>query len=83
MTEKPIHPARVAEELRKMSAARKSGGLDADEYEHRFSRMITELRERRIEGNRAEIVAALNPLREEGVLNQEDWRRLTIQLGLA
>jgi hypothetical protein len=80
---KPIKPARVAEELRKLSAARKSGELKADEYEHRFARMIGELRDRRIDGSRAEILATLTPLFEEGVVTAEDWRRLTRQLGLA
>jgi hypothetical protein len=82
-TLKPITPARVAEELRKLSAQRKSGELKADEYEHRFSRMITELRDRRIDGNRAEILATLTPLLTDGVVSAEDWRRLTMQLGLA
>ncbi len=79
----PIAPARVAEELRKLSAARKNGELEADEYEHRFARMIGELRDRRIDGSRAEILATLTPLFEEGVVSAEDWRRLTRQLGLA
>jgi hypothetical protein len=80
---KPVKPARVAEELRKLSSQRQSGELKADEYEHRFSRMISELRDRRIDGSRAEIMAALSPLLEQGVVNPEDWRRLTRQLGLA
>ena len=80
---KPIAPTRVAEELRKLSAARKNGELEADEYEHRFARMIGELRDRRIDGSRAEILATLTPLFEEGVVSAEDWRRLTRQLGLA
>jgi hypothetical protein len=80
---KPVTPARVADELRKLSAQRKDGTLKADEYEHRFSRMITELRDRRIDGNRAEILATLTPLFEQGVVSPEDWRRLTRQLGLA
>jgi hypothetical protein len=82
-TLKPITPARIAEELRKLSAQRKSGELKADEYEHRFSRMISELRDRRIDGNRAEILATLTPLLTDGVVSAEDWRRLTMQLGLA
>jgi hypothetical protein len=80
---KPVSPARVAEELRKLSAGRKNGEFDTDEYEHRFSRMITELRDRRIDGTRAEILATLTPLFEQGVVSPEDWRRLTRQLGLA
>jgi hypothetical protein len=82
-TLKPVTPARVAEELRQLSAKRTSGELKADEYEHRFSRMITELRDRRIDGSRAEILATLSPLLEQGILGADDWRRLTRQLGLA
>lgn len=80
---KPVTPARVADELRKLSSARANGTIKPDEYEHRFSRMITELRDRRIDGNRAEILATLTPLLQEGVVSAEDWRRLTRQLGLA
>lgn len=80
---KPVTPARVAEELRKLSSQRKEGKLAADEYEHRFSRMITELRERRIDGNRADILAALTPLKDQGVITAPEWTRLTKQLGLA
>lgn len=82
-TLKPVTPTRVAEELRKLSTMRSSGELDADEYEHRFSRMISELRDRRIDGSRAEILATLTPLLEQGVVTADDWRRLTRQLGLA
>jgi hypothetical protein len=80
---KPVTPARVAEELRKLSSQRKDGMLDVDEYEHRFARMIGELRDRRIDGSRAEILATLTPLKDEGVVSPADWLRLTKQLGLA
>jgi hypothetical protein len=79
---KPVTPARVAEELRRLSTQRKEGKLDRDEYEHRFARMISELRERRIDGNRADILASLTPLKEEGVVTPAEWTRLTKQLGL-
>ena len=82
-TLKPVTPTRVAEELRSLSERRKNGELQKDEYEHRFSRMITELRDRRIDGSRAEILATLTPLLTDGVVSAEDWRRLTKQLGLA
>jgi hypothetical protein len=78
-----VTPARVADELRKLSEQRKDGTLKADEYEHRFARMIGELRDRRIDGSRAEILGTLTPLLEQGVVTPEDWRRLTRQLGLA
>jgi hypothetical protein len=73
----------VAEELKKLSSQRKEGKLAPDEYEHRFSRMITELRERRIDGTRAEILATLTPLKDQDVISPTDWLRLTKQLGLA
>jgi hypothetical protein len=79
---KPVTPARVAEELKKLSAQRKDGKLEPDEYEHRFARMITELRERRIDGSRAEILGALTPLKDQGVISLTDWGRLTKQLGI-
>ncbi len=80
---KPIAPERVAEELRKLAALRTGGELRKDEYEHRFSRMIGELRDRRIDGSRQEILAALTPLKDEGTVTLEEWTRLTKQLGLA
>jgi hypothetical protein len=80
---KPVTPTRVAEELRKLSTQRKDGKLDADEYEHRFARMIGELRDRRIDGSRADILATLTPLKDEGVISVAEWHRLTKQLGLA
>lgn len=79
---KPIKPARVAAELKKLSEGRKSGKYDADEYEHRFARMVGELRDRSIDGNRVEIMAALNPLRQDGTLDPVAWERLTRSLGL-
>jgi hypothetical protein len=79
---KPIKPARVAEELKKLSSQRNEGKLAPDEYEHRFSRMITELRERRIDGSRAEILGTLTPLKDQGVVSVADWQRLIRQLGL-
>ena len=79
---KPVTPTRVAEELKKLSAQRKEGKLEPDEYEHRFARMITELRERRIDGSRADILATLTPLKDQGIVTAAEWTRLTKQLGL-
>jgi hypothetical protein len=79
---KPVSPTRVAEELKRLSAQRQSGELDRDKYEHRFSRMVSELRDRRIDGSRAEILAALTPLRDDGTITPQDWDRLIRQLGL-
>ena len=80
---KPITPARVATELRNLSEGRKSGKYDSDEYEYRFARMIGELRDRQIAGNRSEIMAALTPLKQDGTIDPVAWERLTRSLGLA
>lgn len=79
---KPITPARVATELQRLSEGRKSGQYNADEYEHRFARMVGELRDRQISGSRAEILAALTPLKQDGTLDPGAWERLTRSLGL-
>ncbi|HET9275070.1 MAG TPA: hypothetical protein VFN96_03245 [Gemmatimonadales bacterium] len=79
---KPITPERVVQELRKLSEGRKSGQYDGDEYEHRFARMVSELRDRRIEGSRAQIMAALEPLKLDGTLDPKAYLRLTKSLGL-
>lgn len=79
---KPIKPSRVATELKRLADGKKSGKYDPDEYEHRFARMVGELRDRSIDGNRAEILAALTPLRTDGTLDPIAWERLTKSLGL-
>jgi hypothetical protein len=45
--------------------------------------MIGELRDRRIDGSRADILATLTPLKDQGIVSLADWHRLTKQLGLA
>ncbi|HET7601515.1 MAG TPA: SHOCT domain-containing protein [Gemmatimonadales bacterium] len=79
---KPISPARVAEELERLSSRRANGEIKPDEYEHRFARMISELRDRRIDGNRADIMAAIDPLHQKGLVSDADYRRLLAQLGI-
>lgn len=79
---KPIPVARVIEELEKLSAARRDGALAADEYEHKFSRMIGELRDRRIDGSRVEITTALGGAAASGKVSQADIDRVVKQLGL-
>ena len=78
----PIKPARVAQEITKLSTMRRNGELTADNYDQKFARMIQELRERRIEGGRPEINAALQPLVTEGTITAAEFARLTKQLGL-
>jgi hypothetical protein len=80
---KSVAPERVAKELRHICELRDSGQLDADEYEYRFARMVSELRDRKISGSRAEIMAVLEPLRGKGGVDATAWDRLVKGLGLA
>ncbi|HEY4319553.1 MAG TPA: hypothetical protein VGM77_00130 [Gemmatimonadales bacterium] len=77
-----IPPARAAAELAKLSAAHKAGELNKHEYEHKFARMIGELRDRRVSGTRAEILAAVEPLRLDGTISDAEYDRFVSQLGL-
>lgn len=81
-TPKPVSPARLAEEIRRLSAMRTNGELDRAGFDQRFARMVGELRDRRIDGSREEIAKALAPLRTEDLLRPEEWFRLEKQLGL-
>lgn len=81
-TPAPITVPRLLEELRRMSESRRKGELNADQFEARFARMIGELRDRRIDGSRADILQALAPLAADGTLRPEEHFRLTKQLGL-
>ena len=80
-TLKPITPERVAEELKKLAEDRNAGATP-DVYEQRFARMIGELRERRIAGDRAAVMAVLQPLKDNGTISENYWFHLLDSLGL-
>ncbi len=77
-----IKPARIAQEIAKLSAKRKSGEIKADQYDQMFARVIQELRARRIDGGRDEIHAALKPLVDAGDITEKEEFRLMKQLGM-
>ncbi|HUL68679.1 MAG TPA: hypothetical protein VLT17_00390 [Gemmatimonadales bacterium] len=81
-TLKPVTPARVAQEISKLSAERRNGEVEPHVYDQRFARMIQELRARRIEGTRADIQAALEPLVKAGTITAGEYKRLISQLGM-
>lgn len=81
-TPQPITVPRLLEELHRISDMRANGELNADQFEARFARMIGELRERRIDAARADILQALAPLATDGTLRPEEHFRLTKKLGL-
>lgn len=77
-----IKPARIAQEIAKLSAARRNGELRPEVYDQRFAKIIGELRERRIDGGRAEVSAALKPLLDSGEITAAECDRLLTQLGM-
>jgi hypothetical protein len=79
---KPVPPSRVAKELAHLTSMRRNGELDREEYEHKFARMISELRDRRIGGSRQEIHDAINPLIQAGQIDRVEYERFISQLGL-
>jgi hypothetical protein len=78
----PITVPRLLEELHSISDLRAKGEMNADQFEARFARMIGELRDRRIDAGRADILQALAPLATDGTLRPEEHYRLTKKLGL-
>jgi len=78
----PIKPARIAQELARLSAQFRAGEIKNDMYDQKFARMIQELRARRIEGSREDIVAALQPLVQTGEVTDKEQFRLLAQLGM-
>lgn len=79
----PIKPERIAQELAKFHADRQSGKFKTDVLDQKFARIIQELRERRIDGTRDEIMAALKPLVDSGAISRGEHNRLLTQLGMA
>ena len=80
---KPISPARIAQELLKLSADKREGRVQPDVYDMRFAKVIHELRERRIDGGRTEVAAALKPLLDRGDITAVEYDRLLKQLGMS
>jgi hypothetical protein len=80
---KPITPARIAREIAKLSAERRNGDVKSEVYDQRFARMVQELRDRRIDGKREDVVAALKPLLDAGDITAQEYERLLRQIGMA
>ena len=79
---KPITPARLAREVAELSAEKRAGKVKPEVYDQKFARMIGELRDRKIEGNRADIVAALTPLKDKGEITADEFARVLNRLGM-
>jgi len=69
--------------VRELCTEHREGRIKYLFFDQRYARMIVDLRERRVDGNRQDINAALEPLRLDGIVPPREWDRLMKYLGLA
>ena len=80
MTTIPIE--RFVQELEKLKAEMDAGNLRHSEYDQRLARVISELRERKLDADRSEITAAIDAALERGVITPSVKDHLEKRLGL-
>ncbi len=73
---------RLVQELEKLKTQMDAGELKHSEYDQRLSRVISELRERGIDADRAAITAALDGLLQKGTIVPSVKQHLEKRLGL-
>lgn len=78
-----ISVARFVQELEKLKAEMDSGALKHSEYDQRLARTIRELKERGLEGDRAQVTAALDDALARGVITPSVREHLEHRMGLA
>ncbi len=78
----PISVERFVEELEKLHQGMTKGGFKPGEYDQRLAKTLQELRERRIDGDRSEIVAALDACLERGTITDSVRDHLQKRLDL-
>ena len=78
----PISVERFVEELEKLRQGMVSGGFKPGEYDQRLAKTIQELRERRIDGDRTKIAAALDACLESGTITDSVRDHLQKRLDL-
>ena len=64
----PISIERFVEELEKLHQGMTGGDYKPGEYDQRLAKTLQELRERRIDGDRSQISAALDTCLERGTI---------------
>jgi hypothetical protein len=64
----PITINRLKQELERLKADMDAGRLKHSEYDQQLSRVIQELRDSKLDANRAEITALLNDVSTRGII---------------
>lgn len=78
----PVSIDRFKQELEKLKSEMDAGNLKHSEYDQRLARMLQELRERGVDGDRAKVTAALDDLSKRGVITPGVREHLEKRLGL-
>jgi hypothetical protein len=78
----PITLQRFVQELEKIKQETDSGKLQAQDYDSRLARVLRELRERGLDGDRAANKAALADAVKRGIITTAIAAHLTARLGL-
>ena len=78
----PVSIDRFKQELEKLKSEMDAGNLKHSEYDQRLARVLQELRERGVDGDRAKVTAALDDLSKRGVITPGVRDHLENRLGL-
>ncbi len=78
----PISIERFVQELEKLRAGIVNGEFKTGEYDQRLARTMRELRERGIDGDRADIIAALDAALQCGTITNSVREHLQKRFGL-
>ena len=78
----PVSIDRFKQELEKLKSEMDAGNLKHSEYDQRLARMLQELRDRGVDGDRAQVTAALDDLSKRGVITPGVREHLELRLGL-
>lgn len=79
----PVTIERFVKELEKLRTEMDAGNLQHSEYDQRLARVISELRERGLDGDRTKVTAALDDAAKRGVIPPGVKQHLLTKLGLA
>jgi hypothetical protein len=74
---------RLIKELEKLKQEMDAGKLRTGEYDQRLARVIRELRERKLDADRAALTSALNDAATRGVITPAVKTHLMARLGLS
>ncbi len=78
----PVSVERLMQELERLKGEMDAGKLKSGEYDQRLARVIQELRERRLDADRAQISAARADALRRGVITAGGKEHIEKRLGL-